>query len=208
MVRKKKWLSYKETLRRVEDFMIKSGFRKYCSEVCVGSCCGGCYTKSEKACHRNEGRRLSCSTYFCGGTGVISSGELSEEIMYPYRKAERHIIDQIHNAWISIGKGINKPGMMYVPTPNSYFEVHTKEMMEAFKAERKIVTAGLNAEAAKKIRFYMDMVIKGAEIILAKKANKKKERIWGKRITRFRLHKDENGAYYLEDSTKKIVYIN
>ena len=207
MVRKKKWLSYRETLRRVEDFMTKSGIRKYCSEICVGSCCGGCYKNSKKACHRNEGRRISCSTYFCGRMGMISNKEISEEIMHPYRQTERHIMDQVHKAWQSIGKGISKPGM-YIATPNSYFEVHTEDMMKAFKAEREIVMVGMNAEAAKKIRFYMDMVIKGAEIILAKKANKKKEKTWGRRITRFRLRKDEEGAYYVTDSTKGLVYIN
>jgi len=46
------WLSYQETLTKVEDFMVKSGIRKYCTEICKGQCCAGCYG-SARACHKN-----------------------------------------------------------------------------------------------------------------------------------------------------------
>jgi len=65
--------SYKEALNIVEDFMIKSGIRKYCETVCKGQCCSfrdkngklhNCW-ESENACWKNEGRRLPCSIFIC-----------------------------------------------------------------------------------------------------------------------------------------------
>ena len=44
----KKPLSYNETLSIVENFMLKSGIRRYCAEMCYGQCCAGCY-ENEKA---------------------------------------------------------------------------------------------------------------------------------------------------------------
>jgi len=55
--------SYKEALNIVENFMIKSGIRRYCETICKGYCCRLC--SSENACFRNEGRRLPCSTFIC-----------------------------------------------------------------------------------------------------------------------------------------------
>lgn len=57
-------VSYTETLNKIEKFMKDSGIRDICSNLCMGRCCGDCY-KSEKACHKNEGRRLPCSFYMC-----------------------------------------------------------------------------------------------------------------------------------------------
>ena len=58
------YYSYREALEIVEDFMVKSGIRKYCETICKGYCCGLC-SESENACFRNEGRRLPCSIYLC-----------------------------------------------------------------------------------------------------------------------------------------------
>ena len=60
----RKVYSYREALEIVEEFMIESGIRKYCTTVCKGYCCGLC-SFSENACFRNEGRRLPCSIYLC-----------------------------------------------------------------------------------------------------------------------------------------------
>lgn len=56
--------TYEEALDKVEEFMRKSGLRGFCSDVCQGHCCGSCFI-SEDACHKNEGRRLSCSAFLC-----------------------------------------------------------------------------------------------------------------------------------------------
>lgn len=58
-------LNYEQTLELVEQFMERSGIREFCTDICQGSCCGGCYEKSDSACHKHEGRRLSCSVYIC-----------------------------------------------------------------------------------------------------------------------------------------------
>lgn len=58
-------LTYAEALAAVEQFMVESGIRDFCSNVCGGKCCGSCWKKSPNACHRNEGRRISCSMYLC-----------------------------------------------------------------------------------------------------------------------------------------------
>ena len=71
----RKVYSYREALNIVEDFMIKSGIRKYCEMVCKGQCCGSYRDKedgkfhkcweSKNACWKNEGRRLPCSIFIC-----------------------------------------------------------------------------------------------------------------------------------------------
>jgi len=71
----RKVYSYREALEIVEDFMVKSGIRQYCENICHGKCCGSyrdeedgkfhkCW-ESKNACWRNEGRRLPCSIFIC-----------------------------------------------------------------------------------------------------------------------------------------------
>ena len=60
-------LTYQETLDIVEKFMIDSGIRQFCTEICKGLCCMNCYEDNPKACHRQEGRRLPCSIHVCYG---------------------------------------------------------------------------------------------------------------------------------------------
>lgn len=59
-------IGYKETLELVEEFMINSHIRKYCSEICKGKCCENCYKTNPQSCRHHEGRRLSCSIFLCG----------------------------------------------------------------------------------------------------------------------------------------------
>ena len=56
--------SYDQSLEKIERFMIDTGIRRLCTDACVGHCCGNCY-KSNNACHKNEGRRLTCSFWLC-----------------------------------------------------------------------------------------------------------------------------------------------
>lgn len=66
MGEKKKYIGHKQTMKAIEDFMEDSGIREICSNICHGSCCGrDCFT-SDKACHKNEGRRVACSIFLCG----------------------------------------------------------------------------------------------------------------------------------------------
>ena len=53
-------MKYEEVLWEVETFLIKSGIRKYCTEVCKGKCCDQC-----KSFQCTSKRNLACSTYLC-----------------------------------------------------------------------------------------------------------------------------------------------
>jgi hypothetical protein len=56
--------THEEALKFIERFMMDAGIRKFCSDICKGHCCGGCY-EGPHACHRNEGRRICCSIFLC-----------------------------------------------------------------------------------------------------------------------------------------------
>jgi len=58
-------LNYEEALNLIENFMVKSGLRDFCSHICMGMCCLECYEASPSACVVNEGRRLTCSAFIC-----------------------------------------------------------------------------------------------------------------------------------------------
>ena len=70
------YYSYREALEIVEGFMVRSGIREYCVEICRGECCDTethydpkigkevkCW-ESDWSC-RVRGRRLACSIYIC-----------------------------------------------------------------------------------------------------------------------------------------------
>jgi len=46
--------------------MKETGIRNFCESICGGHCCGTKCYKSKNACHKNEGRRISCSIFICG----------------------------------------------------------------------------------------------------------------------------------------------
>ena len=80
-----KTYTYKEALSIIEKFMIESGIRWYCSKYCKGKCCRShnCYT-SEKACYKNEGRRLPCSIYICSNRIKINDDaeNITKDVQY------------------------------------------------------------------------------------------------------------------------------
>ena len=98
-------ISYKETLGLIEELMINSYIRKYCSNVCKGRCCENCYNKNPDSCRHHEGRRLPCSIFICGdmlclfsGTNIKSLEWLNKNIKeqyFLYRKV-RHAYTNIY----------------------------------------------------------------------------------------------------------------
>jgi hypothetical protein len=54
-------MKYEEALEIIEDFNVNSGLRDFCTNVCKGKCCFEC----TGPCHKNNKRRLVCSTFFC-----------------------------------------------------------------------------------------------------------------------------------------------
>ena len=60
-----KQLPYEHTLNIIDKFMIDSGIREFCTNVCGSKCCTGCKDSNPLRCTEMEGRRLSCTTYLC-----------------------------------------------------------------------------------------------------------------------------------------------
>lgn len=56
--------TYKQALKVIENFNQITDIRNFCTNYCVGRCCLNCY-RTNDACHKNEGRRISCSMYLC-----------------------------------------------------------------------------------------------------------------------------------------------
>jgi len=117
-------MNYEETLNKVENFMVKSGIREFCTEVCQGYCCGNCYN-SKNACHRNEGRRLSCSVFLCANLrNLIFSSHAN---MKAYIEMERVIIHKLSEILVA-GK-------------NPYIDIcrhpHNKESRNKFSIDGK-----------------------------------------------------------------------
>jgi len=57
----KVYYTYEEALEIIEKFMIESGIRKYCENICKGECCKDC----PNPCFKRGQRRLPCSVYIC-----------------------------------------------------------------------------------------------------------------------------------------------
>ena len=126
-----KTLNYNQTLEIVENFMIKTGIRDFCSNICKGNCCMRCY-QSKNACHKHEGRRLSCSAFVC----QIPSIEREElhACMIKSRIA-------INNIIMNINKKHNKlkmePHIVY--TGDVYFQVQSPLLFTEFKINANII---------------------------------------------------------------------
>jgi hypothetical protein len=110
------YLTHDETLELVEEFMRKSGIRRYCSDFCRGHCCGKCYN-SDNACRKNEGRRLACSIYLCYDivkpTFPPKAAELRADLRYEINQALRRASKQEY--------------------PEVYFKPYSKAVIERFK---------------------------------------------------------------------------
>ena len=112
----RKVYSYREALEIVEEFMIESGIRKYCTTVCKGYCCGLC-SFSENACFRNEGRRLPCSTFIC-------------DWLLGYLPNEKELI--------KINKIIERT-LFNIMGKNPYFYPNTPDVQRKFSINKEII---------------------------------------------------------------------
>ena len=115
-------MNYEEALNKVESFMVKSGIREFCSDVCQGYCCNGCYT-SKHACHKSDGRRLSCSVFICMSLRNILFNSTDME---SYMEMEKMVMNGLSKAsgkkWINI-----------------YYYPHSKKMRDEFLIEDKFL---------------------------------------------------------------------
>jgi len=104
-----KILTYAEVQKRFESFMVGSGIRKFCSELCHGQCCSGC----KKPCHQNEGRRINCSIFLCR--------PLKDYLRWSWSNPD-HIINEL---FISMQRAA---GRYYRRSINPYFVVHKPKL--------------------------------------------------------------------------------
>ena len=130
----RKVYSYREALEIVEEFMIESGIRKYCTTVCKGYCCGLC-SFSENACFRNEGRRLPCSIYLC--TALLD--------LFPNRELLEDLRDEIAGR------------LTVIMGDNPFFNPNTEDVQTKFRIPKRNIDKlkSLNLESYKKITKYL-----------------------------------------------------
>jgi len=139
-------LDYFQTLERVERFMEASGFRKYCTEICRGRCCGGCYT-SEGACHKNEGRRLACSIFVCS----LIDGD-GAALMRPFLEMSRFVEHEVA-VHINALPGRYDYNIYRQPPPDKLFSEFSLPMDDVF-------IAGTSLEYATELKELMDALTK------------------------------------------------
>ena len=111
------YYNYNEALDRIEYFMKKTKIRKYCTKICKGYCCNGCY-ESEHACHLHEGRRLACSYFLC---------TMLKSLLF--NEAENKLYTQLRLA-------INTSLSTTTRYRNIYFKPYTPEQINNFRVSK------------------------------------------------------------------------
>lgn len=119
---KSQYAGHDETLEVVEKFLRKTCIKMFCTEVCVGACCAGCYISNPEACHRKEGIRLACSCFLCPEIKrYLKEMSITTCSLTAYNKvseALHRIINDIH------------------VSGSIYFSAPSKEEMEGFRTSR------------------------------------------------------------------------
>ena len=128
-------MDYKEALNKVESFMIKSGIRGFCTDICHGSCCGNCYL-SENACHKNEGRRLSCSVFICWN---LSDLLFNSECKEAYTEMENMIMHELRISSDISNNKAHVPDNWIYHKFLMYYHPHSKKMRDEFLIEDKFL---------------------------------------------------------------------
>jgi len=156
-------INYAQTSDMVEAFMKASGIRAFCTNMCKGDCCGGCY-ESKNACHKHEGRRISCSIYLCH----FRTKGIGDDLMMPFKSAERIIHEESRRVYNVYNSGSS----YFHPPPKQIFtEFEIAETPSAAYLEEgtrlTMVRAGLSLMYARKIRVIMDRISRLAHEMLA-----------------------------------------
>lgn len=138
-------LTYQEALDIVEKFMINSGIRQYCTEICKGGCCMDCYEDNPNSCRHCEGRRLPCSMYTC----------------YELRE---HFPKEIGEIIIEVEQNIHNRYYDYDGSIDVYFSAPSKTFFKAIRFPISIKT-NLKRIDIKKIKKIMTNLIKSKKII-------------------------------------------
>ena len=86
-------MNYDEALKVVEEWVINTGIRKFCTEKCKGHCCPPHYSdRCDRSCLKGE-RKITCSIFLC---------DLLELRFYEYSKREHSIWAKVNNHIISV----------------------------------------------------------------------------------------------------------
>jgi len=149
---------YPEALEQIEKFIKASGIRDICSGYCLGNCCSGCY-ESRKACHSNEGRRLSCSFFICGVLKDLFFDDHEREI---YQRIRMAVMESMSEA---LGDSHKNP----------YFTINDKVIRDAFGIDIKTLNM-LNKISINKIRFKTNAFIDLHRKILCTVERRKNEK--------------------------------
>ena len=116
-------VSYDKAVSKIEKFMKDSGIRDICSNFCIGNCCETCY-ESEKACHKNEGRRLACSFYMCPPLKELLFTEYEEKV---FNTINRIVVDTTKEA-------MNCDRYLSI-----YFEINDQSTRDKFSIDIKVL---------------------------------------------------------------------
>jgi len=158
-------LDYHQTLDMVEAFMEASGIRAYCTNICKGRCCENCYT-SKNACHKHEGRRISCSAYIC----YFKTKTRGKDYLEPFKEARSIISREAERSFDKYKTGF----------ANRYFHPPPKRMFKEFMIQGwppswsnyddnktcvALVKTGLSLEYAARIKVMMNKIIRLARSI-------------------------------------------
>jgi hypothetical protein len=121
-----KKLTYQEATTLIENFMINSGIRDYCTKICKGDCCSKCYD-SPDACRHHEGRRLLCSIFICTALYMLLPKKESKKL--------RIIDDNISNVYEKIY------AKLYPTTyiPNFYFWPPSDKFLKHVRFPAKLI---------------------------------------------------------------------
>jgi len=160
-------MNYAQTLEMVEAFMKASGIRAFCTNICKGNCCDNCYTKSKNACHRHEGRRMSCSVYLC----YFRTQGVGGDLMVPFKSAERIIHEESRRVYDNYKVGRYTNSYFYPPPKQIFTEFEIAETPSpAYLSEGTrltMVKTGLSLTYARKIKVIMDKITRLSHEIIA-----------------------------------------
>lgn len=135
----RRFATYNETLKCVETFLKKTCIKSFCVEICMGSCCAGCWENSKNACHKHEGVRLACSCFLCS---VLSSHLTTSAHLVDTEKGNinaTEYVNQMHSCLRRIRGVIETLVRINGPGGNIYFDPITEQNRNAFRVDRTVL---------------------------------------------------------------------
>lgn len=118
-------MNYTDALAYMEEFMIKSGIRDFCSKFCHGKCCSTLFMKCRTGCSE---RKLSCAVYICP---TMTSNFMKPDTRYKYYLLRHLITPQLSDL-----TGVHGGGCIYGDKVSNkvkeLFDVPSSEFLNLF----------------------------------------------------------------------------